>query len=132
MQKPNKLKSQSKKDDAEAKHAIEAKKKATETEIRRWDRAAATALASLRRDRDLKQRELAEQLGVKRQRIANLEARRSPPGFGEVMVLALRMNTLPPQILELVTFYYRASAPVARVNPESRARRRDGRSGGSE
>jgi len=115
VQKPDKSKSQSRKDahqEKEAAAAAEAIRNATRAEIARWRQAAGTALGSLRRDRDQKQWQTAEMTGLPRQDIANLEARGIPKDYGKLMVIIRKLGITPVKFAELTTYYYQSSAPA--------------------
>jgi predicted transcriptional regulator len=79
-------------------------KVSVQSQLRRWDHAAATVIAASRRDAGLTQTQLAEAMGVKRSVIARLEAGERPLRFSEFMVLvfipfrAQRLQPLPPKV----------------------------------
>lgn len=73
-------------------------KVSVQSQLDRWDRAAATVIAASRRDAGLTQTQLAEAMGVKRSVIARLEAGERPLRFAEFMVLA-RVFKLTPEAL---------------------------------
>jgi transcriptional regulator with XRE-family HTH domain len=77
-------------------------KVSVQSQLRRWDHAAATVIAASRRDAGLTQTQLAEAMGVKRSVIARLEAGERPLRFSEFMVLARVLKVSPEALLARV------------------------------
>ena len=77
-------------------------KVSVQSQLRRWDHAAATVIAASRRDAGLTQTQLAEAMGVTRSVIARLEAGERPLRFSEFMVLARVLKVSPEALLARV------------------------------